>query len=484
MISSAKFSPPHDRHPPVASLGADIRPASRRPAALAGRIAMLCFAATPQMVAAVSLCCGDDPRNIACKSKSTLRQAIGLAADGGTVDLSTLPVSCSTITLASGQIAIAQTALTIDGPSDRTVTVDAHAASRVFVHVGTGSLVIHNLALANGSNAAGPGFSGGCIYSNGSIAMSGATIANCVAYGRGGGIYAKGSVTLSTSSISANAALGSYAVGGAIAAHGVSLFQNSVVTGNHSDGSNGGIYSYGTGRAYDSQINGNSATTSRYGDGYVECTFGAKGPLTLARTAVDANTGGAAVCATGLVRLFSSSVSGNDGTAIGAATISLYDSTISGNGFYGITTGGSKVLVYNSTIANNAHGGILASGCSLTSISSIFFGNGFASTSDDIYAISCTQKNSAYNIVGKSNIVLPLAVVGNPRLTPLAHRGGATRTHGLSINSPAIDAGSNPQALALDQRYTGFARVVGLRADVGAYERQPDDDELFYGGFD
>ncbi len=35
-----------------------------------------------------------------------------------------------------------------------------------------------------------------------------------------------------------------------------------------------------------------------------------------------------------------------------------------------------------------------------------------------------------------------------------------------------------------DQRGTGFDRVVGSKADIGAYERQPDDDEIFYGGFD
>jgi len=34
-----------------------------------------------------------------------------------------------------------------------------------------------------------------------------------------------------------------------------------------------------------------------------------------------------------------------------------------------------------------------------------------------------------------------------------------------------------------DQRGVGFGRVSGGVADIGAYERQPDDDEIFHGGF-
>jgi hypothetical protein len=54
-------------------------------------------------------------------------------------------------------------------------------------------------------------------------------------------------------------------------------------------------------------------------------------------------------------------------------------------------------------------------------------------------------------------------------LLPLADNGGPTQTHALQANSPAINAGSNPDGLTTDQR--GFGpRAVGGVADIGAFE--------------
>ncbi len=58
-------------------------------------------------------------------------------------------------------------------------------------------------------------------------------------------------------------------------------------------------------------------------------------------------------------------------------------------------------------------------------------------------------------------------------LGPLAPNGGPTRTHALLPGSPAIDAGSNPLGLTTDQRGTGFPRVLGGTADMGAHESAP-----------
>jgi len=473
-------------------LPAGLAPRACRPLAsfsrtsLASCLALTGLCVVPQIASGVIPVgrCGD----MVGKGGYTLRQAIANAPDGDTVDLSTLPVTCSTITLTGGAIPIPQANLTIAGPADRTITVSAANASRVFVHAGASRILIRDVTIANGT-ATPPG-PGGCIYSNGTIQLEYSALSNCTANGRGGALYAKGDVQLTASSISGSAVHDTYAIGGAIYAHAVSLFQGSTVSGNHSDGYSGGIYASGDGEAYVSMINNNSAGRSYYGQGYVKCSsFGAKGSLTLNRTAVDGNSAGPTICANGSIKLFLSSISGNAGTGVGAlgnaSTVSIYDSTISGNDFYGITAGNDvKVHLYNTTIAQNAHGGVFASHCSLTSVSSILFGNGSNGIFGDIYTQLCTQSNSAYNIVGTSNIALPLTIAGNPQLTPLAYHGGRTRTHGLSINSPAIDAGSNPKASPYDQRDTGFARIVGARADVGAYERQPGDDELFFGGFD
>ena len=72
--------------------------------------------------------------------------------------------------------------------------------------------------------------------------------------------------------------------------------------------------------------------------------------------------------------------------------------------------------------------------------------------------------------------VFLFGVVGVNPFYPMAHA--------VLAGSPAVDAGSNPGAFADDQRGAGFARESGAGADIGAYERQVDDDETFYGGFD
>lgn len=59
----------------------------------------------------------------------------------------------------------------------------------------------------------------------------------------------------------------------------------------------------------------------------------------------------------------------------------------------------------------------------------------------------------------------------------------ATPTIALQTESPAIDAGSNPNDLATDQR-DGFARTVGNATDIGAFELQTtmtDSDDLLTG---
>lgn len=65
--------------------------------------------------------------------------------------------------------------------------------------------------------------------------------------------------------------------------------------------------------------------------------------------------------------------------------------------------------------------------------------------------------------------------LGNPPLLGvLASNGGPTVTRLPGAGSPAIDAGSNPEGLVNDQRGTGFFRVRGKAADIGAVEI-PDD---------
>src|SRR5262249_25673486 len=62
---------------------------------------------------------------------------------------------------------------------------------------------------------------------------------------------------------------------------------------------------------------------------------------------------------------------------------------------------------------------------------------------------------------------------GDAKLLALAFNGGPPKTQAIAPDSPALDKGSNPDALTTDQRGTGFARVVGTAADIGAFEFNP-----------
>lgn len=77
------------------------------------------------------------------------------------------------------------------------------------------------------------------------------------------------------------------------------------------------------------------------------------------------------------------------------------------------------------------------------------------------------------NLIRRQNLFPSITVSSDdPQLGPLDTNGGPTRTHELLTGSPAIDQGSNPLNLANDQRGVTYARVVGGKADIGAYEVQ------------
>ena len=77
----------------------------------------------------------------------------------------------------------------------------------------------------------------------------------------------------------------------------------------------------------------------------------------------------------------------------------------------------------------------------------------------------------ANNLVEFSTVPLPPDTISaNPHLMPVGDNGGPTRTHALRPDSPAIDSGNNIPGLHFDQRGSGFPRVNGPRADIGAYE--------------
>ena len=63
-------------------------------------------------------------------------------------------------------------------------------------------------------------------------------------------------------------------------------------------------------------------------------------------------------------------------------------------------------------------------------------------------------------------------------LGALPDNGGPTKTMALLDGSPAIDAGSDPEAAFVgndfDQRGVPWVRIFGNSADIGEFEVQPD----------
>lgn len=229
----------------------------------------------------------------------------------------------------------------------------------------------------------------------------------------------------------------------------------------------------------------------------------------------------------GNLTMIGCTVSGNQAKYRGAgvylfadtlATATIRNSTISGNKTTSIYSGGylftpdsggagiavntnplnqstATVTIQNSTIYQNtapntgSGGGISAMGKSTIVIDSSVVSGNVTTTGSDINSVkqitlntSAIGVNSGFTFTGSNNLTFGL----NLKLGALASNGGPTMTHmpafDLSVagnNSPLIDAGSNPAALAGDQRV--YARTYDnsivtnkvSAVDIGAAEAQP-----------
>ncbi len=190
----------------------------------------------------------------------------------------------------------------------------------------------------------------------------------------------------------------------------------------------------------------------------------------------------------------------------GGGTVTISNSTFSRNTASsdggGLNNASGSIVVANSTLTANRIGNEVNNGGGvsgfrstrdsdvITLISTIVAGNFKGDFSDpaDIGG-GVDVSASTNNLIGDAATSGGLVhgqngnIVGNNGagtldpdsiLDPTAStlNGGVTRTHALVAGSLAIDAGSNPNNLAFDQRGMGFTRTVGLQTDIGAFERQ------------
>jgi hypothetical protein len=166
-------------------------------------------------------------------------------------------------------------------------------------------------------------------------------------------------------------------------------------------------------------------------------------------------------------------------------------------------TGGS-ISVENSTVAFNqakmSHGGAAGTGTSTGSAGGNGSGDGGGLYSPNLYTLSSIfadnvaeggthadfsgsfalashvllANNSGSNLAAGSpdangNLVGTAANPIDPKLRPLGFYGGPTQTVALYADSPAINAGLNPNGLTSDQRGFGPRSVSGA-TDIGSFE--------------
>ncbi len=175
----------------------------------------------------------------------TLTSAVSDGTDNGANGLRRL-------TSASGALTIIGNGATIQRSS-----ANGTASFRLF-EVSSGTLIIENLMLANGSTSDAAGL----WNYGGTVTLRNATITGSRASSDGGGIANSGTMTLINSTISGNSA-GNNA--GGIYNDGTLTLTNSTVSGNSATVDGGGIYNIGTLSLVQATLTANSA--GRYGGG-------------------------------------------------------------------------------------------------------------------------------------------------------------------------------------------------------------------------
>jgi hypothetical protein len=139
----------------------------------------------------------------------SLREALATAASGDVIDLTAL--TCSTISLSSGQLTVAVDDLAVRGPGTEQLVIDGNSDSRILAHTGYGLLDIDGVSLRNGNYAyTGPVLysglaAGGCLLSTGNVTLTNSKIENCSAAGTsvsGAAIDAHGRLIMTDSTVS------------------------------------------------------------------------------------------------------------------------------------------------------------------------------------------------------------------------------------------------------------------------------------------
>ncbi|HEX6385972.1 MAG TPA: CSLREA domain-containing protein [Anaerolineae bacterium] len=310
--------------------------------------------------------------------------------------------------------------VTINGAGQGQTIIDGNGADRVFNVWNNVTVHISGVTIQNGSASLGGGIA---IGDDGQLFLNYSRVTGNTATSDSGGGIGGGGFTIINSRIDGNHAASSG--GGIFVNFEPVVISNSEISGNSAGASGGGIASTGTLAVVNSTLSGNSADRDGGGLFAVENPNNALYNVTISDNTADA-----------------------DGDDVGEGG--------------GVRTLGGLITVANTLIGgnvDNSSGGNQQHDCAATLDS-----EGYNLIAD---VTGCTINGDlSGNLLGV-----------DPLLGPLQNNGGATLTHALLENSPAIDAG-NPggcrdqdgNLLTTDQR--GSARPAGGSSlcDIGAYE--------------
>ena len=377
-------------------------------------------------------------------------------------------------------------------------------------------------SIVTGNSTTGPNSAGGAIRTLVAIAnMTTLSDNSTLSDDSGGGAIAtfggSGSIEGIYDSFIGNSTAGNNSPGGAIntlSAQTMSYFffsDNSTA----GDGSSGGaIYALHT-TLEGSTISGNTVSGNGSNGGGIYSRKASLGSSTVSDNAAsgELSSGGGIWLLGGT--LSNSTVSGNiasvgggginvDVCTVSSPSLTMYNSTIAfnatavgGAGAYfesaGCTTFGAAYSVQTSA-AVKASSSILSN----TTVASA---DGVDVSAETGIALTI---NTSFDLIqrppsGAGITVLnaagsPALISSDPKLIPLADNGCGVKsgapdsamcmpTHAITGCSLAHDAGTNPLILRYDERGSEFPRIAGIAADIGAYELEPNGDDIFCNGF-
>ena len=256
-------------------------------------------------------------------------------------------------------------------------------------------------------------------------------------------------------------------------------------------GSKTGIRNAGTFNLTDGGLSGSTTNLENTGTAtLLRCTVeGAStgianiGSLTLDATRLSGNTNGivnaagktatvktstfvdnaVGVTNNGTLTLSNSTLNQNgDGVRNQSGSATVIQSTLAGNTNAVVNSQNATLRLLRATVAGNG-GGLSTGGGTVELRSTLLVGNGTNLTG--------TPSSGGSNLTDVTAPVAGLEVDGNG-FPLLKMNGGPTATVALLAGSRAINAGEVGIKTGNDQRGTDFPRVVGGRADVGAFEFQ------------